>query len=84
MKSVIKGLGLASLLALGSAGIANADPMMMMQSYAACNTQYSQCLAASDYAIATTPTEGMSKFQMNMSHAQQCASALQACYSSVH
>lgn len=83
MKNVIRGLGVASLLALGSASFAHADPMMMMQGYAACNTSYMQCLGASDYALATTPQEGMSKIQMNMSHAQQCAAALQACYASV-
>lgn len=83
MKSAIAGLGLASLLALGSAGLANADPMTMMQGFANCNTQYGQCLAAADYKPAMTPAEGMSKFQMNMSHAEQCASALQACYSGV-
>ncbi|MEC9343915.1 MAG: hypothetical protein VYD64_08715 [Pseudomonadota bacterium] len=83
MKSVITGLGLASLLALGSAGVANADPMSMMQGMADCNTGYSQCLAAGDYSFAATPAEGMSKIQMNAMHAQECASALQACYSSV-
>ncbi len=83
MKSVITGLGLASLLAIGSAGIANADPMTMATGWVACNTQYGQCLAASDYTLAMTPAEGMSKLQMNSMHAQECASALQACYSSV-
>ena len=83
MKSVITGLGLASLLAIGSAGIANADPMTMATGMAACNTAYGQCLAASDYTIAMTPAEGLAKLQMNASHAQECASALQACYSSV-
>jgi len=84
MKSVITGLGMASLLALGSAGIANAQDMMMVaQTYASCNTQYGQCLAASDYTMAMSPQEGMSKIQMNAQHAVDCANALQACYSSM-
>lgn len=83
MKNVLRGLGVASLLAFGTAGAAHADPMMMMQGYTACNTSYSQCLASSDYTLASTPQEGMSKIQMNAMHARECASALQACYASV-
>lgn len=83
MKNFIRGLGVASILALGSAGVANADAMSMMQGYAACNTGYMQCLGASDMTMASTPNEGVEKMRMNMSHAQQCASALQACYSAV-
>ncbi|MCB1463911.1 MAG: hypothetical protein KDJ90_16180 [Nitratireductor sp.] len=82
MKSVLKGLGVASVLAL-SAGAAHADPMMMAQSYAACNTQYGQCLAAADYTIASTPEAGLAKLSANSMHATECASALQACYASV-
>ncbi|GIL00345.1 MAG: hypothetical protein BroJett030_02440 [Alphaproteobacteria bacterium] len=83
MKTMIRGLGVASLLALGSAGLAQADPMTMMQGYAACSTEYSSCLAAADYALASSPSEGMSKMQMNAQHAQQCFAAWQACASAV-
>jgi hypothetical protein len=83
MKNALRGLGVASLLALGSAGFAQADPVTMMQGYTACNTQYSACLASSDYALATTPAEGMSKMQMNAMHAQECWKMLLACNSAV-
>ncbi|MCB1429988.1 MAG: hypothetical protein KDJ66_12825 [Nitratireductor sp.] len=77
MKSIITGLGMASLLALGSAGAANAASMSMA---ADCNTAYAACVAASDTSMAATPQDAMSKFQMNTMHVTECNTALQACY----
>jgi len=83
MKNLIRGLGVASLLALGTAGVANADPMSMATSWVACNTGYAQCLAAADMTLAMSPAEGMAKLQANTAHAQACAAQAQACYSAV-
>ncbi len=74
----------AALLGItAAASVANADPMMMMQGYAACNTGYSQCVAAADMSIASTPAAGLEKIKMNMMHGSECGKALQACYASV-
>ncbi|MEZ5792044.1 MAG: hypothetical protein R3D34_15130 [Nitratireductor sp.] len=83
MKNLIKGLGVAALIAAGSFSYAQADAKMMMEGAAACNTSYSQCLMSSDMKIASTPQEGMDKIKMNMMHSQECGAALRACYSSL-
>ncbi|MEZ5872663.1 MAG: hypothetical protein R3D32_12645 [Nitratireductor sp.] len=84
MTNLIKGLGVATLIAAGSFGIAQAGDMkMMMEGAAACNTSYSQCLSGSDMSIASTPQAGMDKIKMNMMHSQECGAALRACYSSL-
>ena len=84
MKNAILALGATSLLSVLSAGVAAADPMSMMNGFAACNTTYGQCIKdGTDMMMAATPQEGMSKIQMNMSHAHDCASQLQACYAAV-
>ncbi|MCB1429722.1 MAG: hypothetical protein KDJ48_12345 [Nitratireductor sp.] len=81
MTKMIKGLGVATLIAAGSFGYAHADAKMMMEGAAACNSSYSQCLSGSDMSIASTPQAGMEKIKMNMMHAQECGAALRACYS---
>ncbi|MFZ1814209.1 MAG: hypothetical protein WBO55_05895 [Rhizobiaceae bacterium] len=84
MKNFVKGLGVAALLAAGSAGFAQAGDMkMMMDGAAACNSSYAQCVSASDMTMASTPSEGMNKMKMNMMHGQECGAALRACYGSL-
>lgn len=83
MKNAIAGLGLASVLALGSAGMANAQEMMHKMTFLDCNMQYGQCLAGADYTPAMTPAEGVAKTNANAGHLQQCGNALEACYASL-
>lgn len=74
----------AALLGVAAAAsVANADPMTMMQGFTACNTSYSQCVAAADMSIAPTPAAGLEKIKMNMMHGSECGKALQACYATV-
>ncbi|MEZ5800975.1 MAG: hypothetical protein R3D29_11585 [Nitratireductor sp.] len=48
MKNLIKGLGVAALLAAGSFSYAQADAKMMMEGAAFLQHSYSQCLMSSD------------------------------------
>ncbi|MCU0789859.1 MAG: hypothetical protein MUE79_02205 [Nitratireductor sp.] len=74
----------AAAMAMGAAtSFAQADPMTMMQGWAACNETYAQCLRdGTDATIAATPAEGMAKMQANMSNGAACNQALMACYAS--
>ena len=74
----------ALLTATAASTVAHADAASMMQGYAACNTQYQQCVAgATDMTMASTPQEGLAKMQSNMANGMACGQALQACYMSV-
>ncbi len=83
MKNAVRALGFASLMSMAMSGAALADAKMMMDSYVACNTNYSQCVSHSDMTMATTPQAGAEKIKMNMMHASECATQLQACYAAV-
>ena len=77
---IATGLALAGFLSMGLFATANAqDPMSSMQCSASCNTGYAQCLQGMDPTMASTPTEGMSKMQMNADMATSCGQQAMAC-----
>lgn len=74
----------ALIAASATATVARADMASMMSGYAACNTQYNQCVTSgTDMTIASTPAEGLAKIQANSANGVSCGQALQACYASV-
>ena len=77
------GLAMAGLFALGMAGAASAQMDMMMSCPAACNSQYSQCVAAgTDTTVKSTPEEGLATIAMNGQNWTACGQQAWMCHAS--
>jgi hypothetical protein len=87
MKTLLKTSAAAAFILAGVAGSASAqmmdgDKMMgMMQCSAACNTEYMQCLMASQQ-MTSDPTMAMGQVQSNFQNATACGQAAMACQAS--
>ncbi len=64
--------------------LAMADTKSIFEGNAACASTYSQCVKDGvRFAMASTPSDGMSVFQTNMNAMKACDDAARVCYQAV-
>ena len=75
------GFAIAAFSSNASAQSAAEKIGMMLTCSGACNTQYLQCVAASQQ-LASTPAEGLNQIKTNFMNSTECGKAAMACNAS--